>query len=1436
MKARFFAVVELLLGLAACQNEPTDLNVGVEGDGLVTISVTLPDDATRAGGADSAVGAIGNVDLGEYDIRYILEVYDASGNLAKERLVNFEDTATTTAFDLRLIPGRKYSFVVWADFVEEVDVPRDPNGDYDNYYETSAGLTNVSVETDWVAMEETRDAYTGVVAVDNFSSAKTINIPLTRPFAKMRVVTTDIEDLFGIMPKQATVKYTSKLYTSFNALTATAGALNGNIDAKVVDLTTTIYTNDDTDNTGKMTLFADYFFGAENDVIKFTMDVVDSTNQTIPTVVFSNDIPVARNYLTTIVGPILTDSGNITVTIDSEFTNQDNLEDKPYYIEIWDGKTTNAPRFDNERNAYIIEKGSELAWLADQVNGVTRAANNTFKGKTFLLDYDIDLGGNAWTPIGTPGAYSACFAGILDGQGHQISNLRVNNAKGAALIGGMVGGAVKNLTIDNAELTSNHYAAGIVAWSESGSDTVEIEKCCVKNAKINVVPELVGGKWDNGDKAGAIAGFAYATYVDRCSVENVEVTAFRDVAAVVGYSKKGSITNCSAKDATVTADQTHEYKEEADGNAGVIVGRVGDPAPTMSGNSDANVTVIRKVDQTKEFEYALADRRNEDVIYVGEGEVVLPASLAVSGINTLTIEGLNNEAAVQFNKTPGGADGGLNCYANGTDLIFKNIKVISHNTGSAYTGGFGNAKSVLFDNCYYEGQYRSLSYVKFNECTIDPKTSYIYTDYSNADFVKCTFNCSEGKGIQVYNDGSTTQTVINIEECNFTAAKHGATWDGKPVTAIDIYSNGEKFTVNINKSTATDFPEGEYTGETMFNIKGGAEHIEVYLDGNKWIGKGIITDDEGNLVVNSLLTLETALESAGAAGAGDTNIVFAENTTLDMTGVEWTPIKVDGYHGADIVTVDGKGSVIKGLTSSLFAGGFAGGSGIIIKNLTIEDSAIVADNTQGYGAFVNNADSMDIITLENCHLINSSIITPNDGANDSRIGGLIGWTSGYNDTSDGPVDSFITVKNCSVVGCTLKGCGSIGGICGHAGANPATYTTIENCTIMNNNLISTDSGWRVGVVVGTANVGEVTINNITESGNTLTQTGETAPEGVKRDYYGRFVPGSTGKLVIDGEEVVFINSAEKLAAVIENAKAGDTITIDDNITLTENVTIPAGVTFNGNGKQINGTLIAGGDITFAGHTKVTAFSAGFNGNEITIGEEACLEITGADRTTTGWNNTFNITGTIADAKSADKANIKPSLIMPKGISITGSNGLELNIKNAYVQIGNASSKNSAANGTFTINIENSIAEFTNQLTFSTPTNGMNPTFNLNIKNSVVTTATKLILSAENCNMVVDNSTVDITTYFRNSGNVELKNGSKLTGATIQFDENGGHDGKTTVDNSEMTISASSAGHAYDGQGTGEIILQNGANVAIDYYKDLTITTDATSTFTGTQVM
>lgn len=264
-------------------------------------------------------------------------------------------------------------------------------------------------------------------------------------------------------------------------------------------------------------------------------------------------------------------------------------------------------------------------------------------------------------------------------------------------------------------------------------------------------------------------------------------------------------------------------------------------------------------------------------------------------------------------------------------------------------------------------------------------------------------------------------------------------------------------------------------------------------------------------VVMTTAELRATLTAFTSAGSGDNVIEIGKDIVL-KEGETWVPAKVDGYHGAGVVTVLGNGHKISGLNAPLFAGGFAGNSGIVVKDLTLDGVKINdATSNLGIGAFVCDVDSMPTIELDNCHLTNSEIISTGG----ARVGGLIGWTSGYNNPNDGPVNTYIKITKCSVEECKLEAKGSVGGIIGHAGCNPATFHTITDCAVKNCVINSTDDGgWRVGVVVGTANVGELTITNVTESGNTVTQTGKTAPE--HSNLYGRFVPGTTGKLFIDG--------------------------------------------------------------------------------------------------------------------------------------------------------------------------------------------------------------------------------------------------------------------------------------------------------------------------------
>lgn len=92
----------------------------------------------------------------------------------------------------------------------------------------------------------------------------------------------------------------------------------------------------------------------------------------------------------------------------------------------WDG--TAAESFEggngDSSDPYIIKTAEQLAFLAKQVNG-----GETYHGKYFQLEADLDLSGSEWSPIGigereTDGStVTKPFAGTFDGKNHKISGL-----------------------------------------------------------------------------------------------------------------------------------------------------------------------------------------------------------------------------------------------------------------------------------------------------------------------------------------------------------------------------------------------------------------------------------------------------------------------------------------------------------------------------------------------------------------------------------------------------------------------------------------------------------------------------------------------------------------------------------------------------------------------------------------------------------------------------------------------------------------------------------------------------------------------------------------------------------------------------------------------------------------------------------------------------
>ena len=373
-----------MLGLASCQNEPEGLNIVTGGEIDTVVTVTLPEATTRtADWSDSAQGAFANVvNSDDYIVRYILQVYYNGETNTESRQVRYSN-GNTVSFPVRLVPDRNYQFVVWADIVNETDdieQSEEYSAEDDLHYNT-ADLTNITLKGDWKAMDETRDAFTASETI-NFNAAQSINIPLYRPFAKLRVVTTDYDVLNNIgdrsiVADNAKVVYTTKHRTTFNAYTSKAGAA---YEVKSHEYVIKTYDNEP-NVTDDHTIFADYFF-AENDVVRFDIEVYEANGTLIKKTSFPTDINVKRNYLTTLKGDVLTVGNNVGVTVVPGFGG---TTDPDYNYNVVTSVNDLITAVNNGGNYKI---GANLDIDSSLLPPTTLAATRSTEPKTTVIDFN----------------------------------------------------------------------------------------------------------------------------------------------------------------------------------------------------------------------------------------------------------------------------------------------------------------------------------------------------------------------------------------------------------------------------------------------------------------------------------------------------------------------------------------------------------------------------------------------------------------------------------------------------------------------------------------------------------------------------------------------------------------------------------------------------------------------------------------------------------------------------------------------------------------------------------------------------------------------------------------------------------------------------------------------------------------------------------------
>ncbi len=214
-----------------------------------------------------------------------------------------------------------------------------------------------------------------------------------------------------------------------------------------------------------------------------------------------------------------------------------------------------------EADPYVISHATQLAYLAQQVN-TGAAYENTY----FVLSEDIFLGCHVFTPIGADASHM--FKGHFDGQNHVIYGLKPNSDGLAVGLFGHFGGTLKNLGIEDAEISATRtisgpvYVGGLVAHS-----TGVIENCYSKASVTASCKYQV--------YAGGLIGYNEGT-VQNASVQgNVTATStdFKCHAGGFAAYNSGTVTDCTANGKTTSKGYAEAFTVVGDfiaENAGTV--------------------------------------------------------------------------------------------------------------------------------------------------------------------------------------------------------------------------------------------------------------------------------------------------------------------------------------------------------------------------------------------------------------------------------------------------------------------------------------------------------------------------------------------------------------------------------------------------------------------------------------------------------------------------------------------------------------------------------------------------------------------------------------------------------------------------------------------------------------------------------------------------
>lgn len=768
MKKFLFPALALGLVMTSCQSdEPFAPGMGEEVQATFTISV--PDAmGTRAGEVNSAKGGYTN-HAGQLNYTVAL--------LNQENKVMYSATSagngTSATFSPTVVQGYTYKILAYATFDNAVEAPTVgqtiADTDAINNIATLKGIN-----------DEKEDAYfcNGAI-VGSAEMAAT----LKRPFGKLRLVATDYDKLKALGTDVASVKVTygdnvvmEQKFDTYNQ----AFEVNGG--NKVCSASKAAYSED---AANELTVFTDYLPASKTDETMYPFTIVTTyTNGETYTRTFAQDIPVKRNYLTTLRGNFFTTEAALTLTVNEMFANSTELDAKYTYFTVDTNDELKAALTSNHEHIYVeldadlavdVTAWETLAFGGDKTKSITINGKQVVtRGATPTLTFN-QLNGD-WNNIATKNGAKLILknlnvtnSGRNDGpwNRHDLNfacDVEMDSVYSDKAIALKAGGVLKNVTIDDAN-GSDTYAL----WIQPKGQVVTLENCVID------MLDCTGGRGIKIDEQYMAANEVKAPTL------NVSGTTFKTIekAAVVVKSVDGAIINWGADNNIddVADDQTFAVWVDEDAAAYADKVIVNGASVRIEGS-----TVVKTAD-----ELVAALEANESVYFLNDIKIE-PAKMSnaygKTGINvkngqtidggghTLNIQGAGGTWDSGINTTGGlikdititGSFRGIFINHNSTHsekVVLKNVTIGGNGTVYTISCDQGLYQGIEATNCTFNGWTsfaKTAGEAKFVNCSFGEGSGYKYCrPYSNTEFVNCTF-CP---GYEV----DTTRATVTFTDC-----------------------------------------------------------------------------------------------------------------------------------------------------------------------------------------------------------------------------------------------------------------------------------------------------------------------------------------------------------------------------------------------------------------------------------------------------------------------------------------------------------------------------------------------------------------------------------------------------------------------------------------------------------------------------------------------